>query len=71
VEAGWADVRPNDHDHPGLSRVLPCTHCDHDEHVTECEALVDDVRNVYCPCRGVPVPGIYPLPQRTSRFPRT
>lgn len=55
----WADVRPNDHDKPGLSRIAPCRSCGHDEHITRCLALVDPVyEDVVCPCR-LPVPGIY------------
>ena len=55
------DARPNDHRDPaGLSRIAPCTHCGHDEHVTRCLALVDRVHeDVLCPCRGVPIPGVY------------
>lgn len=59
AEAGWADERPNDHDHPGLSRIAPCEHCGHDEHITRCLALIDPVHeDVVCPCRGVPIPGM-------------
>lgn len=43
---------------PPLSRVMPCSWCDHDEHVMRCEALIDG--NTACPCRDVPVPGLYP-----------
>lgn len=64
-----ADARPDDHDRPGLSRVLPCSHCGHDEHVMECQALIDlRVIDVRCPCRGIPVPGVYPPLPHASRF---
>ena len=66
-----ADARPDDHDRPGLSRVLPCVLCGHDEHVMECQAPVDlMVVDVPCPCRGVPVPGIWPPVPHATRFPR-
>jgi hypothetical protein len=44
----------------GLSRLIPCCYCGHDEHVLRCEALLDAaLSNVLCPCRDVPVPGVY------------
>jgi hypothetical protein len=62
AEAGWADVRPNDHDVPGLSRIPPCSRCGHDEHAFRCLVLVDPHHHedVVCPCRGgVPIPGVF------------
>ena len=60
AEGHWSDARPNDHDRPGLSRIPPCDRCGHDEHVMKCGALVDlRIVDVFCPCRDVPVPGVY------------
>jgi hypothetical protein len=66
----WADVRPNDHDAPGLSRIRPCTYCGHEEHALECGALIDPLLSVdaVCPCRDVPVPGVIVPKPRVSRF---
>lgn len=64
-----SDARPNDFNRPGLSRVMPCFYCEHEEHVLECQALIDlSIVDVHCPCQGVPVPGIYPTVPRASRF---
>lgn len=40
-----------------LGRAMECSYCGHDEHLLRCEALV--APGVPCPCRDVPVPGIY------------
>jgi hypothetical protein len=60
MPAGWSDERPNDHDRPGLSRRMPCDSCQHDEHVLRCGALLSEAHNVVCPCRPMPIPGVYP-----------
>lgn len=68
-----ADVRPSeDHDRlESLSRRMACSHCGHEEHVMECQALIDlDIVDVHCPCHGIPVPGIHPTVPRSSRFTR-
>lgn len=57
-----ADVRPpEDHDRFGaLSRRIACVYCGHEEHILRCEELIDEPERVPCPCRRVPIPGIYP-----------
>jgi hypothetical protein len=51
---------PDEEMHSGLSRRMPCSLCGHDEHVLKCGALVDLlIVDVFCPCRDVPVPGVY------------
>lgn len=45
-------------EHTGtLGRLMPCDRCGHDEHVLRCGALIYDTAP--CPCRDVPVPGVY------------
>jgi hypothetical protein len=70
MSAGWSDARPNDHDRPGLSRIRPCTYCEHEEHAMQCEALIDPLvsRDAVCPCKDVPVPGVHVPTPRSSRW---
>ena len=42
-----------------LSRVMPCPDCGDEWHYLRCEAVIDALLNVLCPCRGVPIPGVY------------
>lgn len=56
-----ADARPNNFDRPGLSRLMPCDRCGHDEHLLHCRALISEAHQVLCPCRPAPIPGHPPL----------
>jgi hypothetical protein len=46
-----------------LSRRMECASCGHEEHLLRCEVVI--IPGVRCPCRDVPVPGVY-HPEETT-----